>query len=249
MKLHFPTRFGITLTALCGLTLALCTVAFRAQADVWDKKTVLTVSQPIQVQDTYLEPGTYVFKLLDSSSDRHIVQIFNEDQKHLINTIMAIPNYRLQPTGDSRFSFYETPPGSAPALHAWFYPGDNFGQEFRYPKHLRQVAAVTQITSTRTPEPPPPAVTKQETETQTESAPAPAPVPEAVTAPPTHEEENTVIAQNTPPPAPQAAPTPEPAKQEEPTALPQTATPYPFVGLLGLISLGGYVLLRAKSLT
>src|SRR6202043_1686371 len=77
MKLHFPTRFGITLTALGGLTLALCTVAFRAQADVWDKKTVLTVSQPIQVQDTYLEPGTYVFKLLDSSSDRHIVQIFN----------------------------------------------------------------------------------------------------------------------------------------------------------------------------
>jgi outer membrane biosynthesis protein TonB len=245
MKSNFPTRFGITLAVLCGLVLALGVVAFRAQADVWDKKTVLTVNQPIQVQDTYLEPGTYVFKLLNSSSDRHIVQIFNQDQNHLINTVMAINNYRLQPTGDSRFTFYETPPGSAAAMHAWFYPGDNYGQEFRYPKQLRQVAAVTQVTPApvRLPEPtPPPIVTKPETES------APAPEPEAVTAPPKREEP-VEIAQNTPPPAPQAVPAPEPAKQEEPKTLPQTATPYPLVGLLGLISIGGYVLLRAKSVS
>ncbi len=63
----------------------------------------------MQVTDTYLEPGQYVFKLLDSQSDRHIVQIYNADQTHLITTILAIPDYRVQVTGSSRFTMWETP--------------------------------------------------------------------------------------------------------------------------------------------
>ena len=47
---------------------------------------------------------------------------------------MAIPNYRMEPTGHSQFTFYETPPGTARAMRAWFYPGDNFGQHFVYPQ-------------------------------------------------------------------------------------------------------------------
>jgi hypothetical protein len=245
MKLHLPSRFGLTLAVVSGLTLGLGVMAFRAQADVWDKKTVLTVNQPIQVQDTYLEPGTYVFKLLNSSSDRHIVQIYNQDQNHLINTIMAIPNYRLQPSGDSRFSFYETPPGTAAAMHAWFYPGDNYGQEFRYPKQLHQLVAVSQVTTTpapvtREPEPAPaPLVTRP-------AEPEPTPAPERTATAP--QEQPVEIAQNTPPPAPQAAPEPTPAPtQEAPTELPKTATPYPLIGLMGFASLGGYLLLRIKS--
>jgi hypothetical protein len=244
MKLRFPSRFGMTLAMLCGLLLGLGAVAFRAQADAWDKKTVLTVNQPIQVQDTYLEPGTYVFKLLDSSSDRHIVQIFNRDQNHLITTILAINNYQLEPSGDSVFTFYETPPGTAPALHACFYPGDNFGQEFRYPKQLRQLEAKVTTTTSRPAEEA--AVTK--TETETAPAPQPAPAPQVVSESP-KQEEQTVIAQNTPPPAPQAEPVQETPKQDEPRQLPQTATQFPLVGLLGLISLAGYFLLRSKSLT
>lgn len=84
---------------------------FRAQADQWDKKTILTLDQPVQVTDRLLEPGQYVFKLLDSQSDRHIVQIFDGDQKHIIDTVLAIPNYRLRPTGKSQFMFWETPTG------------------------------------------------------------------------------------------------------------------------------------------
>src|SRR5262249_23540157 len=144
---------------------------------------------PIQVTDTYLEPGTYVFKLANSSSDRHIVQIFNADQNHLISTIMAIPNYRLQPTGNSRFMFWETPAGSARALRAWFYPGDNFGQEFRYPKHLREIAAVTRTEVVPAPAP-------QEV---APAAPAPQPPTEAQ-APAPQPEEPREIAQAAPPP-------------------------------------------------
>jgi hypothetical protein len=97
---------------------------------------VLTTNEPIQVRDRLLQPGQYVFKLLDSSSDRHVVQIFNDDQSRIIDTVLAIPRYRTEPTGKSRFTFWETPPGTAKALRTWFYPGDNMGQEFpaRLPK-------------------------------------------------------------------------------------------------------------------
>src|SRR5271156_6589096 len=107
------------LVALSGIALALGIAEFRAQADEWDKRTILTVNEPMQIRETLLEPGQYVLKLLNSSSDRHIVQIYNADQTHLINTVMAIPDYRLQATGGSRFVMWETPEGSAKALKAW----------------------------------------------------------------------------------------------------------------------------------
>jgi outer membrane biosynthesis protein TonB len=241
MKLRSPITAGVT---LCGAALAFGVVVFRAQADEWDKKTVLTVDQPVQITDTYLEPGTYVLKLANSSSDRHIVQIFNADQSHIINTVLAIPNYRVQPTGNSRFTFWETPPGSAKALRAWFYPGDNFGQEFRYPKQLRQLASLT--TTERapalapTPAPPvvPPAPARVE--------PGPVPQPQAAVQEPVRQEPPVEIAQNTPPPPPAPAAAPAPAAPSEPQELPKTATPYPAIGLAGLFSLGLYGLIRRK---
>ena len=105
-----------------------------ARADEWNKKTILTVNETIQVPNKVLPPGKYVIKLLDSPSDRHIVQIFNGDETHLLTTILAIPNYRSAADRQNRIRFWETPPGQPKALRAWFYPGDNFGQEFAYPK-------------------------------------------------------------------------------------------------------------------
>jgi hypothetical protein len=115
-----------------------------AQADQWNKKTIITVNEPIQVPGKVLEPGKYVMKLLDSQSNRHIVQVFNEREDQLQTTVLAIPNYRMQPTGDTEFQWWETPAGQPKAMRAWFYPGDNFGQEFAYPKNEAvQIAAST----------------------------------------------------------------------------------------------------------
>jgi hypothetical protein len=233
MKSRSSNRLWVKGFILCSVGLAVSTLTFRAQADQWDKKTVITVDQPIQIRDTYLDPGTYVLKLADSSSDRHIVYIFNASQNHLINTVMAVPSYRVRVTGNPEFTFWETPPGTARAMRVWWYPGDNYGQEFPYPKNLRQVAALS-------PPPPPFAAT-----------PAPAPQPQAepqavVQEPPAREtppQEAPLVAQNTPPPAAaEPAPAPAPAPQE----LPKTATPYPLIGLGGLLSLGLYTLVRAK---
>src|SRR5580704_18886072 len=118
-----------------------------AKADSWSKKTVVTYSQPVEIPGKILPAGTYTFQLLDSLSDRHIVQIFNADGSQIIATILAINNYRLQPTGETVMKFGERPGDSPEALRAWFYPGDNFGQEFVYPKvraiELAQTAKVS----------------------------------------------------------------------------------------------------------
>jgi LPXTG-motif cell wall-anchored protein len=222
-----------TLAAAVGILGCVGVVAVRARADQWDKKTILTVNEPIQVRDTLLEPGQYVFKLLDSQNDRHIVEIYNGDQTHLVDTIMAVPNYRIQPTGRSRFTFWETPPGSAKALRAWFYPGDNFGQEFTYPKHLIQLASTTTAQNT-VPAPPP----------QVEPVAPPAEQPQASRQElePNPPQE---IAQNTPPPPPPAA-EPAPAPEPAPQTLPKTGSRYPLFGLGGLLSLGLYGLMRLK---
>ena len=110
-------------------------------ADEWNKKTVLTINEPLEVPScctpdhtVILPPGEYVMVLVDSLSDRHIVRIFDKDQKHVMTTILAIPNYRLTATDKTAFGFWEVPAGQPAALRAWFYPGDNFGQEFAYPK-------------------------------------------------------------------------------------------------------------------
>lgn len=231
--------------ALCGLGLAAGLFTFRAQGDQWDKKTILTVDQPIQIMDTYLDPGTYVLKLANSSNDRHIVYIFNERQNHLINTVMAIPNYQLQQTGRSQFIFWETPPGTARAMRAWFYPGDNYGQEFPYPKSLRQLASYTPAPA------PAPLAAAPAPEAPAAQPPveAPAPVAEKEEPPAPKAQAPVEIAQNTPPPPPppaEAAPAPEPAPAVPPTELPKTATPYPLFGLGGLLSFGLYALVRVK---
>jgi hypothetical protein len=223
------TRLVVAMASVGLLGIAL---APGARADEWNKLTVMTVNEPIQVPNKVLPPGTYVVKLLDSPSDRHIVQIFDKDQKHLQTTILAIPNYRIQPTGKTTFTFWETPPGQPKALRAWFYPGDNFGQEFAYPK-----SAAVQI-----------AATAHETVPTTEATEAAA-LPQAEVTQTQPEPQPQEVAQNTPPPALEAAPAPEPAPAPVPQELPKTASPYPLVGLAGILSLGLFALVRAFRLS
>jgi hypothetical protein len=105
-----------------------------AKADEWNKKTVVTFNVPVEVPGKILPEGTYVFKLADGQSDREIVQIFTEDERELITTILAMRAYRLEPTGKPVITLEERPPGSPEAVKRWFYPGDNDGFQFTYPK-------------------------------------------------------------------------------------------------------------------
>jgi len=98
------------------------------------RKLFSTFSAPVEVPGRVLPAGTYVFKLLDSPADRHVVQIFNKDETKPIAEVLAIPDERLQPRGKTVITFDERPGNSPEALRAWFYPGNTVGQEFVYPR-------------------------------------------------------------------------------------------------------------------
>jgi hypothetical protein len=219
------------------------------QADQWDKKTILTVNETIQVPScctpdytVTLQPGEYVMVLVDSLSDRHIVRIFDKDRQHVITTILAVPNYRLQPTGKTVFQYWEVPAGQPKAMRAWFYPGDNFGQEFVYHKQT----AVQIATFDKAPVPAIEVDTKAEEDLKTAplvvvdeggktsemamTKPVQAPEPEAV---------QTAAAAPT-----VAAPT---AAVEPEQTLPHTASGMPLLGLIGILSLAAFAALRIRS--
>jgi hypothetical protein len=214
------------------------------QADAWNKKTVLTVNETIQMPScctpdhtVTLPPGTYTMVLVDSLADRHIVRVFAADEKTVITTILAIPNYRLQPTGKTVLQYWEVPAGQPRALRAWFYPGDNFGQEFAYQKQTAvQIAAFVKT--------PVPAIEMDTTAPE-----------QLMTAPLVIVDESgkaSELAQTAPPPQPavqqqekvQIAATQDPAPvAATEQALPHTASVLPLLGLAGLVSLALYAAL------
>jgi LPXTG-motif cell wall-anchored protein len=218
-------------------------------ADAWNKKTIVTTSGPMEIPGGKVLPaGKYVFKLMDSPSNRHIVQIFNEEQNQVMATILALPNYRLKPTDESTFGLWETPAGRPAALRSWFYPGDNFGQEFAYPKRQATVIAraaqqpVPTVYSESPQDPDSrvgvtsPSGVESEPDQQTYSPPAPvrAPDPPARAEPP-------LLAQAQP------EPRPEPMQQQPASELPATGSPAPLIGLMGMILLGSGLAIRAYS--
>jgi hypothetical protein len=120
----------------CALAAGIFVVP-TASADDWNNRTTVTFSAPVEVPGAgaqVLPAGTYIFKLMDSPSDRNIVQIFSADGLHLYTTILAIANYRLRATSKTVMTFHERAEGQPEAIRAWFYPGANWGQEFVYPK-------------------------------------------------------------------------------------------------------------------
>ncbi len=206
------------LFCLLALTLFAAILLPSARADEWNKKTVVTFSQAVEVPGKILPAGTYTFQLLDSPSDRHIVEIFNADGSQIIVTTLAINDYRLRPTGKTVMTFNETPGDAPEALRAWFYPGDNFGQEFVYPR----VRAIQLAKTTNVIVPAVAADTLDENAIKT--------VPIVAVTPDQKEVEVATVIQTTPP----VATAPVKATEE----LPHTASPLPLIALLGGLSIG-----------
>jgi LPXTG-motif cell wall-anchored protein len=217
MKLMKILPIALFVLAACAFLLP------TAVADEWNNKTIVTFSEPVEVPGVgaqVLPAGTYIFKLMDSTSNRNIVQIFSADGNHLFTTILAIPNYRLKVTGKTVMTFRERGEGQPEAIRAWFYPGANWGQEFVYPKSRAiQLAAIVKEPVLATP------IEVAEAPVEVlRSAPVEAVAPTGETI-----DMATVVE---PPPAP--------VVEEAPAAveLPQTASFVPLFGLIGLMSLG-----------
>jgi len=228
-------RFRLMMTMMF---ISLVALAFSPtlKASDYDKKTIVTFDQPIEIPGVgqhVLPAGTYVFKVVDSQSDRDIVQIFSQDEKHVFATILAIANSRLKATSKPVITFRERAAGQPEAIRAWFYPGNTSGQEFVYPKkRAMEIANVTQQPVLAMPD---------------EMAPnVEAPVTSADEAPATSADEPPVVALKA---APVKAVTPAgeevevaqvnpPQTEVAQASLPATASQLPLLGLLGLLALG-----------
>jgi hypothetical protein len=208
---------------------ALLLVALPAEADQWNKRTVVTFSEPLELPGIVLPPGTYVFKLADTAY-RHVVQVFNADETKILATILAIPDYRLTPTDKSVFRFDERPKNQPEALRRWFYPADNFGHEFVYKKRPLEMAETT-------PEPVLEKAIEIPEEPKVNAVDIPTPelplVREPLVAPALGEADRAVpeLVTATIPEAPV-------------TELPKTASPLPLLAMFGVLSLGAARLLR-----
>ena len=183
-------RFLLTTSvALIGLTMA------TAVADERNKETVFQFSAPVEVPGKVLPVGKYIFKLADSESDRHIVEIFSEDEhgrQHFITTILVIPDYRTETPDKTMMQFEERAANSPQAIKSWFYPGDNAGWRFTYPKseEVRPLKPIEEpaLAEAKETEPAPPV-----------ALPEPAPV-ETASAPPEVVEEEVLVAELAPVP-------------------------------------------------
>jgi hypothetical protein len=207
-------------------------VAVPVHGDTWNKKTKVTFSGPFQIPAPHgsekvmtLPGGTYVFRLLDSPAARQVVQVTNPRGDKVFSTILAIPDYRVNASSKTTMYFSERQAGAAPPIKSWFYPGDNYGHRFVYPKaQAVQVAAATNQ--------PVPSHNLQEVNT----AP-PADVPVAVQTP---EKKEVAYAPTVFDDAKDTAGEDGEAVKAAPAAapLPKTASPIYLIGLLGLLLMG-----------
>ena len=232
-------------------------------ADENDKKTVVKFSQPTEVPGIVLQPGTYVIRLLDSSSNRHIAEIMNERMDHLYTLTFTAAAERAQRTGKPVLTFYEGKNGQPQAIKRWYWPEEIDGIEFLYPK--AQAAKIAAATNEKVAEGNLPTVAESgqsltpdsanglTLQSQDETKPAATPFT-ARAAEPAAKQPPVVIAQNTPPP-PQTSPAADTAQSNSPAdssnanssdkTLPQTASNLPLIGLIGIVSLAAAILMAS----
>jgi hypothetical protein len=196
-----------------------------ARAEQWDKETVVMFKSPVEVPGKILPPGTYVFKLAGSQSDRQLVEILTQDQREVLASIQAIPDYRVNAAEKPIIALAERPAGQPEALESWFYPGDKYGVRFVYPNSLRQSAAQVEpaVASNTEPAATIPPLIEAAAPSQAELIVPATPVMPVLATP---EQQTQVLAENA---------TPQP---QELLTLPKTAGDYLILPLLGVLFLG-----------
>jgi hypothetical protein len=237
------------LKAVCCAAMLTVLAAPGVRADEWNKKTILTFSGPVQIPGATLAPGSYVFKLADLAGNRHVVQVFDKDEKKIIATLLAIPNDRLEASDEPVVLFSERPAGSPQAVKVWFYPGNRIGNEFVYPKSMAMKIAKANHQSVL-------AMDDSSTSSAYKTAQVGRFDEEGVWKP---EGDRTIVASTTP--APEATAAPRSTTMARATAadnntagtsgrrttrksLPRTASPLPLYELLSGLSIAGGLLVR-----
>ena len=133
-----------------GAALAALPLTPATNASEWDKKTIVTFEQDVEIPGRVLPAGTYVFKLFASSSNRNIVQIWTEHESQLLSTLMTVGDSYPNPSGEAYFvlDMRGTDEGYPPVVTSWFFGGGDEGRDFIYSGYSTTRVATEQYNTT-----------------------------------------------------------------------------------------------------
>jgi len=254
------------LRAILGLSLGVTLFASAAQAQPEDKRTFFTFSGPIALPGTTLPAGRYIFRIVDTTSTRKVIQVLSDDGKKPFVMVNTIPDQRRDAPKDATVAFYETSRGTPAAVKTWWYPGETIGYHFIYPRtQAKEIAhntgkavLTTKTESTKTEETKSAALTRVDDagkDSDVDAAGAQSANNNANSGFRDNSANQTVFNRNTPAVAdnaPQVAQNDTNQRNQFPAQtsrttrneLPKTASNLPFVGLIGMMSALLFVTLR-----
>jgi hypothetical protein len=230
--------------AILGLSLGAMLFASTAQAQPEDRRTYFTFSGPVALPGVTLAAGRYVFRIVDTTTSRKVIQVLSDDEKRPFAMMNTITDTRRDPAKDATVSFYESPRGTPAAVKSWWYPGETDGYQFIYPRaQAKQIAHNTgkPVLTTKT-EDTKSAVTQVDPEGKNvEGFHDP-----SANATVFNRNAPAITEGRTPPQAAQAEPAPVPTESSRVARneLPRTASNLPLVGLIGMLSALAFVTLR-----
>src|SRR5205085_8334076 len=124
----------VTVLVLCAC------IGLTGHASGASRQTPFSTNETLEVPGRILEPGNYVFKIIETEAQRNVLQVFETvqlwtgDESQLLSTFLTMPNYDVPTTDKTVFAFFERGPKQPKALRIWFSPGKNYGHEFAYPR-------------------------------------------------------------------------------------------------------------------
>jgi len=249
-------------TSICAAG-ALCAALTAAPAfaqQPLDSRTEFTFNTPVELPGVTLPPGTYVFRFVDATTGRKVMQVQAKDaSSKTYGLFLTISAQRPKPSDDAELRFLETPAGAPAAIKTWWYPGNTIGREFIYPKsQARRLAQATNQTVLTTK-----ADTVSDDQMKTTDL---AYVSASGQETEVTDEELVARAANTPPVGTAGVSSTETAQSDRVAAtsgvqqegtmasnassrtrLPKTSTALPILGLIGLMSLLGGAAIRLKA--
>jgi hypothetical protein len=231
----------ITSACAAAMLLTISATPASAQGGPMDSRTEFTFNQPVELPGVTLPPGTYIFRFVDATTGRKVMQVQAKDASDkTYGMFLTISAQRPKPSDDAELRFLETPAGAPAAVKTWWYPGNTIGREFIYPKsQARRLAQATNTTvlTTRAE-----SVTDDQMKTADLAYVSPSGQETALT-----DEQLVERAANTDPVGTSTQSTPAQEGTMARASLPRTSTPLAGIGLLGLFSLLGGAWLRFRA--
>jgi hypothetical protein len=259
------------------MAVLVCAAWAPARAAEPAKQTPFSINEPFEVPGMMLEPGRYLFKLIEPEPHRNVLEVFETvqlwtgDESRVLTTLLTMPNYDQPTTDKTVFAFFERGPKQPKALRIWFAPGRSYGQEFVYPKAQAVELAKSVGRAVLSMPPELPGDIGRLARMVAEPAPASVKAPR-VPALPESRPASPATAAPTPPmsvtnpvPGPELKPAPPPRvvvrdaasaqmqnREREPegkaASLPKTASYLASLTVLGILGIGGGALLRILAL-